>query len=229
MEKRYVLFDLDGTLTDSYEGIINSLRYSLSKFNIEPKPETFRQIIGPPVTWSLKTFYGMDDETALEALAYFREYYDKGGYLENRLYDGVEDMLKTLRAHDKKLLLATSKPEIMANRVLEHFGLDDYFCFVAGSNAESMSDAGYVDPVNTELRSTKEDVIAYVLKANAIRDPENAVMVGDRMWDIRAGRMLGLQTVGVSYGYADPGELEEAGADFIADTPCRVSEIIVQQ
>lgn len=229
MEKKYVLFDLDGTLTDSYEGIVNSLKYCLAKFNTEARPDTFRKIIGPPVTWSLKTFYGFDDERAMQALMYFREYYDTKGYLENRLYEGVEDMLKVLRAHDKKLMLATSKPEIMAERVLEHFGISDYFCFIAGSNAEAQYDHTAAPVINTELRSSKEDVIAYVLKTNGIFDPENAVMVGDRVWDVKAGKLLGLQTIGAGYGYAEPGELNEAGADFIADTTTRIAEIIVQQ
>ncbi len=224
MEKRYVLFDLDGTLTDSYEGIINALRFSLNKFNVEPKPDTFRKIIGPPVVWSLKKFYGFDDETAEKGCRYFREYYRSSGYLENKVYPGTEEMLKTLRGHDKKLLLATSKPEPMARMVLEHFGLAEYFCFIAGANTDSRISAD-----NQGLRSSKEDVIGYVLKTNGILDPENAVMVGDRMWDIQAGKKFGLQTIGVRYGYAAEGELEEAGADYIASSPLRVAEFIVQQ
>ncbi len=224
MEKRYVLFDLDGTLTDSYEGIINALRFSLTRFNVEPKPETFRKIIGPPVIWSLKKYYGFDDETAELGLRYFREYYNMTGYKENKVFPGTEEMLQTLRGHDKKLLVATSKPEAMARRVLENFGLSDYFCFISGSNSDS--------PVSVEssgLRSTKEDVISYALKTNGILDPENAVMVGDRRWDIDAGKKFGLQTIGVRYGYAAEGELEEAGADYIASSPMRVAEFIVQQ
>ena len=228
MDKRYILFDLDGTLTDSYEGIVNALKYCLSKYGIEPKPESFGNIIGPPVIWSLKTFYNIEGEQAMEALKYFREYYDKQGYLENKLYPGVEEMLKTLVAHDKKLLLATSKPEIMAHKVIEHFGLEDYFCFIAGSTAENESDRGYVDTAKTAVRSTKEDVIGYALKTNDILDPEHAVMVGDRVWDIKAAKQFGLQTIGVSYGYAEPGELEQAGADQIAAVPMQLVEMIVQ-
>ncbi|MDD5832274.1 MAG: HAD hydrolase-like protein [Clostridiales bacterium] len=224
MEKRYVLFDLDGTLTNSYRGIINALKYSLSKFTVEPKEETFNKIIGPPVVWSLQNYYGFDEENAVKGLRYFREYYDRTGYLENELYPGTEEMLKTLRGHDKKLLLATSKPQKMAEKVLEHFGLDDYFCFVAGANSDDESSSKELG-----LRATKEDVIGYVLKTNGILDPENAVMVGDRHWDIRAGKVFGLQTIGVSYGFADPGELEKAGADYIASNPLMVSEIVVQQ
>lgn len=224
MEKRYVLFDLDGTLTDSYDGIINGLKYCLSRFTVEPKPDTFRKIIGPPITWSLQNYYGFDDENAKLGLKYFREYYETGGYLENKVYSGVEDMLGILRGHDKKLMLATSKPQKMAERVLEHFGLADYFCFIAGVTVDSDLTNPSVKP-----RKSKEDVIEYVLKANGIFDPENAVMVGDRSWDIKAGKMFGLQTVGVSYGYASAGELEEAGADYIADSPVKAARFIVQQ
>ncbi|MBQ7174101.1 MAG: HAD hydrolase-like protein [Lachnospiraceae bacterium] len=222
MDKRYILFDLDGTLTDSYEGIINAFRYALRHMEIEPRPETFRNCIGPPVTWSLQTFYGMDDTQADEGLRLFREYYDSRGLYENRPYNGIEEMLQVLNAHGKKLMVATAKPEHMAIRVLEHFGLADYFCFIAGINQDRSSPVD--DPAS---RATKEEVIRYVLRTNGILDPENAVMVGDRGGDIRAARQFGLQTLGVTYGYGTEDELRSAGADHLAETPERVAEIIV--
>ena len=139
MEKRYILFDLDGTLTDSYEGIINAFRYALDRMGVEPRPETFRKYIGPPVAWSLGTYYGMDEEQADRGLRLFREYYDRKGIFENRPYAGIEEMLQILNAHGKKLMVATAKPENMAVRVLEHFHLAEYFCFIAGITQDKPS------------------------------------------------------------------------------------------
>ena len=223
MEKRYILFDLDGTLTDSYEGIINGFCYALGKMDIAPQPETFRKYIGPPVMWSLQTYYGMDEQQAEAGLKYFREYYNAKGIFENRPYVMVEEMLQILNAHGKKLMVATAKPEDMALRVLEHFGLRDYFCFVAGITHDK---AGVSD--DPGRRSSKEEVIRYLLRTNGILDPENAVMVGDRGSDVLAAKQFGLQTIGITYGYGTEEELKKAGADFITDTPLKVAEYIVQ-
>ena len=227
MDKRYVLFDLDGTLTDSFEGIKNALTYCLSKYGITPKPSEFSRVIGPPVVWSLKTFYNIEGEQALEALSFFREYYDNKGCFENRVYDNVEEMLKTLKAHDKKLMIATSKPEPMAIKVIEHFGLSDYFCFISGSMAETENDLHYSNLKGTTARSSKEDVIRYALEKNGIRDLEHAVMIGDRRWDIDAAKNVGIDTIGVRYGYADEQELSNAGADIIVDNPMDIIEHIL--
>ncbi|MCI5792993.1 MAG: HAD hydrolase-like protein [Lachnospiraceae bacterium] len=223
MEKRYILFDLDGTLTDSYEGIINAFIYALDKMGIEPKEDTFRKCIGPPVTESLRTFYGMSEDEADRGVKLFREYYTDKGIFENVPYPDIETMLKTLLAHGKKLMVATAKPEFMAERVLEHFGLSEYFCFVAGVTTDKAA-----PPNDPKLRSTKEDVINYILRTNDIFDPENAVMVGDRGSDIRAAKKFGLQTIGAEYGYGSVEELTEAGADSIAHDPMQLIEIIVQ-
>ncbi len=221
MDKRYILFDLDGTLTDSYEGIINAFIYTLEHMGIEPRPDTYRKCIGPPVAWSLQTFYGMNEEQAAEGLRLFREYYDAKGCFENFPYIGIEEMLQVLNAHGKKLMVATAKPEHMAVRILEHFGLADYFCFIAGITQDKSI------PDDPNARATKEEVIRYILRTNGILDPENAVMVGDRGGDIRAARMFGLQTIGVAYGYGTEEELRAAGADHIADTPEAVGKIVV--
>ena len=221
MDKRYILFDLDGTLTDSYEGIINAFIYTLEHMGIEPRPDTYRKCIGPPVAWSLQTFYGMNEEQAAEGLRLFREYYDAKGCFENFPYIGIEEMLQVLNAHGKKLMVATAKPEHMAVRILEHFGLADYFCFIAGITQDKSI------PDDPNARATKEEVIRYILRTNGILDPENAVMVGDRGGDIRAARMFGLQTIGVAYGYGTEEELRAAGADHIADTPEAVGKVVV--
>ena len=223
MEKRYILFDLDGTVTDSYEGIINGFIYALGKMGVEPQPDTYRKCIGPPITDSLMKYYGMGIDEADRGVELFREYYAEKGIYENVLYPDIELMLQTLKAHDKKLMIATAKPEVMAERVLEHFGLTDYFCFVAGVNYDGAAPAD-----RPELRGSKEQVINYILKTNGIFDPENAVMVGDRGSDMSAAKKYGLQTIGAAYGYGTEEELRAAGADSIAYDPMQLVEIIVQ-
>lgn len=222
MDKRYILFDLDGTLTDSYEGIKNGFVYALEKMGVEPKPDTFRKCIGPPIIESLKSLYGFSAEEADRGTMLFREYYSVTGVYENKVYTDMETVLKTLRAHDKKLMVATAKPEVLAERVLNHFNLRDYFCFVAGVTNDLSSAVN--DP---SQRSTKKEVISYILKENAIYDRENTVMVGDRASDITAAKAFGLQTIGVSYGYGTEEELTAAGADYIAKTPMDLIGIIV--
>lgn len=222
MDKRYILFDLDGTLTDSYEGIKNAFVYALNKMGVEPRPDTFRKCIGPPVTESLKKYYGFSTEEADKGTLIFREYYGSIGAYENRVYADIETVLQTLKAHDKKLMVATAKPEPMAEKVLEHFKLRDYFCFTAGVTNDLSE--GENNPAH---RHTKKDVIAHILKENAIYAPENTVMVGDRESDITAAKSFGLQTIGVSYGYGTEEELKAAGADYIARTPMELIEIII--
>lgn len=222
MDKRYILFDLDGTLTDSYEGIKNGFVYALNKMGVEPKPDTFRKCIGPPIIESLRNFYGFSADEADRGTMLFREYYGVTGVYENKVYTDMETVLKTLRAHDKKLMVATAKPEVMAEKVLDHFNLRDYFCFVAGVTNDLSSAQN-----NSLHRSTKKEVISYILRENAIYDPENTVMVGDRASDITAAKSFGLQTIGVSYGYGTRDELAEAGADYIVNEPMELIEIIV--
>ena len=223
MEKKYILFDLDGTLTDSYEGIIHALVYSLNKLGIEPKPDFFREVIGPPLHHTYMDIYGMSAEQSDTATAIFREYYEAKGKFENTPYEGILEVLQTLYAHDKKLMIATAKPEHMAVQIADHFGLSPYLCFIAGVTNDQLQHAD--DPA---YRSNKKEVIEYILKSNDIKDPENAVMVGDRAYDMLAAKSLGLQTIGVLYGFGTREELEQAGADYIADTPFDVSRHIIE-
>ena len=223
MEKRYILFDLDGTLTASYEGIINAFVSSLSKFGIEPKADRFNEVIGPPLRHTYMDVYGMSREESEEAIRFFREYYNEKGLFENKPYDGVIDMLHTLYAHDKKLMIATAKPEHIAVRVADHFGLSKYMCFIAGTNSDLVP-----DQMTQGIRTSKEDVIRYILETNDIKDPENAVMVGDRAYDMTSAKKFGLQTVGVLYGYGSGEELISAGADHLAKDPRDVERYIIE-
>ena len=209
----FVLFDLDGTLTDSYDGIINSVRHSLKKLGAPcPDDKRLKCFIGPPLWDSFVTHCGFDKQTAERAVEYYREYYSVNGWQENKVYDGVEEMLQGLKAKGKTLGVATSKPEHYSKKIVNLFGLDKYFDFVAGATFD-------------ESRSTKDKVIAYALEQTNV-PKSRIVMVGDRSHDISGAKANGLKSIGVLYGYGDRAELTTAGADYIAITPHDVVTII---
>ncbi len=201
--KSYILFDLDGTLTDPGEGITNSVAYALRKFGIavEDKKSLY-SFIGPPLIDSFTKYYGFSKQQAVKAVEYYREYYREKGIFENQLYDGIPELLKRLCKAGKTVILATSKPEPFAKQILEHFGIDQYFHFVAGATMG-------------ETRTKKSEVIAYALERCGISAKEKTVMIGDREMDILGAHSMGLEAIGVLYGYGDRGELETAGADRI--------------
>lgn len=210
-----ILFDLDGTLSDSGPGITNSVKYALDKYGIGVKDrrELFR-FIGPPLVDSFMMFYGFSAEKALEITHVYREYYSVKGIFENEVYDGIEELLKKLQQAGKRVIVATSKPELFARKIIDHFGLTEYFEYVAGSNMN-------------ETRSYKDEVIAYALESCGITDLSKVLMVGDREHDILGAKKIGTDSLGVLWGYGDREELEKAGADYIAEKPQDVFEIIM--
>lgn len=201
-----ILFDLDGTLTDPAEGITNSVAYALRKFGISvsDKRELYK-FIGPPLVESFRDYYGFDEQKSILAVEYYREYFSDIGIFENSVYSGIEDMLSELKANSKCIILATSKPEIFAKRILNHFGLVKYFDVIAGST------------LNTD-RNTKSAVIEYALEKACVTDKSKVVMVGDRKHDIIGAKDNGLGSVGVLFGYGSIEELTVAGADYVIDT-----------
>ena len=210
-----VLFDLDGTLTDSSSGIINSIIYALKKYNITVEDtETLRKFLGPPLHESFKAFYGFDEDKAMEAVSFYREYFSTKGLLENQVYDGVPKLLEVLKENGKRLILATSKPQKFTDRIMEYFDLAKYFEFIAGSNMDG-------------TRSKKAEVIEYALQQCNITDKSKAVMVGDRMHDIIGATAVGIDSIGVEYGYGDYEELNNAGATYIAKAVDDVKNIVL--
>lgn len=209
-----VLFDLDGTLTDPGIGITNSVMYALERFGIEVEERSsLYRFIGPPLRDSFMEFYGFDEEKAEQAVAYYREYYRDKGIFENRVYDGIPELLQQLRDAGRKILLATSKPEVFAKQILEHFDLSQYFDLIAGSDLEG-------------IRNTKGKVIYYALSNYAGQSGQNletlkheSVMVGDRHHDIDGAKENHVASIGVLFGYGDREELEAAGADWIVEKP----------
>ena len=210
-----ILFDLDGTITDPAEGITNSVAYALQKYGIrvEDKTELYT-FIGPPLYESFMRYYGFSAEEAHRAVDYYREYYSDKGIFECRLYDGVERLLKKLRQSGKKVVLATSKPEYFAEKILEHFGIFDLFDTVAGATMDSS-------------RVEKSDVILYALQKADVSDKINTVMIGDREFDIKGAKVNSLESIGVTFGYGSRDELEKAAADYIAESVEEIEKLIL--
>lgn len=215
--KKYIFFDLDGTLTDPMTGITRSVQYALKSYGIEePDLEKLTPFIGPPLKDSFMKYYGFSEEKATEAIGRYREYFAVTGIFENQVYDGIPEMLQNLRDAGKTLLVATSKPEVFAEQILEHFHLRDYFAFVGGASMD-------------EVRVKKEDVIAYVMDTVGICDRNTAVMIGDREHDILGARKNQMDSIGVLFGYGSREELEEAGADAIAGTVKELESILLME
>ena len=202
----YLLFDLDGTLTDSGTGIMNSVLYALKKFDIEVEDRTqLYALIGPPLAESFQKFYHFSQEQALQAVCYYREYFSERGMFENKVISGIDTLLSELKDAGKKLVVATSKPEKYTIKILEHFNLISYFQFVAGATMD-------------ETRNTKTAVIEYALQhINAVSKRE-VVMIGDRKHDIEGAKNNNIDSIGVLFGYGDRKELEQAGADYIVES-----------
>lgn len=211
---RYLLFDLDGTLTDPGIGITNSVMYALRKFDIHVEDRvSLYKFIGPPLMDSFERFYGFSTAQSELALGYYREYFKKKGMFENRVYDGIPELLKRLKENGKTLIVATSKPEAFSVEILRHFGLYEYFDFVAGATMD-------------ESRNKKADIIRYALESCGISEKASAVMIGDREHDMIGARKNGLDALGVLYGYGSYEELKEAGADYIADQPTDILKYV---
>ena len=202
---QYIFFDLDGTLTDPGIGITNSVMYALKKWNIEvaDRSELYK-FIGPPLVDSFEKYYGFSKEEAEQAVVYYREYFREKGLYENTIYDGSEKLLSDLKASGKKVVLATSKPQELAEIILKHFQIDRYFDVVAGATMDG-------------TRSKKTDVILYALAACGVEDKSQVVMVGDREHDIIGAKNAGLDSIGVLCGYGDREELETAGATHVVE------------
>ena len=214
--KQYLLFDLDGTLTDPMVGITSSVQYALEKFGVRVRYlKELIPFIGPPLAESFQKFYGFSKEDAERAIQYYREYYAPKGIFENEVYEGISEMLAHLTEAGFTLLVATSKPTVFAKKVLKHFGMEEYFSFVGGSELDGS-------------RTKKAEVISYILKICGIRAKE-AIMIGDRRHDIEGGKACGLESVGVLYGYGTEQELTEAGADHIIRTVAELEDYLRNQ
>lgn len=220
---QYILFDLDGTLTDPKLGITTCVQYALHKLGIEETDlDRLEPFIGPPLADSFREFYGMDEEKAGQAVVFYRERFSTVGLFENEIYPGIAGMLAALKDAGKKLAIASSKPTVFVKKILEHFEICQYFDVIVGSELDG-------------TRSRKEEVVEEALRqlvpgrcetmthesgllAGQNEMQQGIVMVGDRKFDIEGAKQYRIASIGVNYGYAREGELAAAGADIVVET-----------
>jgi phosphoglycolate phosphatase len=217
MRIQNILFDLDGTLTDPADGIIKCYQYSLRRLNRScPSPEELAAFIGPPIRQTFAAVLQSTDTSLIEqALAIYRERFSTIGLFENTVYAGVPSMLTELQTAGYNLFVATSKPQVYAERVLRHFSLDSYFIKAQGNELDGRLD-------------DKAELVAELMASQGL-SPSETMMVGDRWHDMVAAKRNGISSVGVTYGYGSEEELTEAGADRICHSPVEVLRLIKKE
>ena len=215
--KKYsiIAFDLDGTLTNPESGLIAGFKYALDAYGVKyESEESLKKFIGPPLQNAWVEEYGVSREIAVEMLWKFREFYNVYGWWDNKPYEGVHKMLSDLRASGKRLIVATSKPEHIAMRVLKFFELDVYFDFIGGASTDLK-------------RDTKEQVLSYALESVGCTDRALAILVGDRKYDAEGARLCGIDSLGVLWGHGSAEEIETCGFDLVAATPDEVVKLLL--
>ena len=216
MKYDIILFDLDGTLTDPKEGITRCVQYALAKMNIIEKDlEKLVPFIGPPLMRTFKETYQLTDEEANQALTYYRERFSTVGLYENAVFPGIPELLDKLTANGKTLFVATSKPTVFSVRILEHFGLHQYFRAIIGSNLDG-------------TRVEKNEVIEYVLSELGDHDSAKVLMVGDRKHDIWGAQKNGIAVAAVGYGYGSAEELNGANPNFLVNTVDELGDLLLR-
>ena len=212
---KYIFFDLDGTLTDPKEGIVNSFLHALDKMNIEVNDKTkLQEFIGPPLTDTFSQYYHLNEADTDKAVKYYREYFSVKGLFENVVYGGIKDVLKSLKDKGKILVIATSKPEKFTIEILKHFGLYEYFTFISGATLD-------------HKRSEKKDIITHAINSLKLTDLSEIIMVGDRKHDVLGAKANNIKSIGVLYGYGSLEELQNAKADFIINSLDEILNIVL--
>ena len=230
----YILFDLDGTISDPKPGITGSVQYALRLMGIEETDaDRLTAFIGPPLRDSFREFYGMDEKQAEQAVAGYRERFATVGLYENTLYPGMAGMLAGLQAAGCHLAVASSKPEHFVRQILDYFQITDYFEVIVGSGLDG-SRAGKEEVIREALDrwfgvNAQEQDDPEGKEGDSPGLPEGIVMVGDRSFDVEGARAAGIPCVGVTFGYASPGELERSGADWLAGTVEELERILLEQ
>lgn len=209
----FIFFDLDGTLTDSQEGIFNSIIYSLKKMNRDiPSRATLRKMIGPPLINGFADILQIPDDELETAVDFYREYFSDKGLFENRVYDGIPDLLKQLQKEKHILAIATSKPEIFAREIINHFQLNQYFSNIVGATLDGSL-------------AKKDEILAQAI-INVQANPKKAVMIGDRKHDIIGAKKNHISSIGVEWGFGSFKELSQSGADEIVKQPNEIWKYI---
>jgi len=210
-----VFFDLDGTLTDSREGIINGFEYTLNYFGIKLEDKKYAEkFIGPSLADSFRSEYHFDEEKTALAVEKYREYYSTKGLKENKLYDGIKELIIELVNNNINVILATAKPQIFSEKILENFKLKQYFKFISGATLDAS-------------RNRKADIIKYALDNLEQINLDECIMVGDRRHDIEGAKENNMKSIGVTYGFGSETELEKAGANYIVHSVEELKNILL--
>lgn len=211
---KYIFFDLDGTLTDPKVGITKSVAYALKSFEIEVEDlDSLCKFIGPPLKESFMKYYGLNSEEGDKAVEIYREYFRPHGVYENAVYEGIPELMASLCNEGKRLVLASSKPTVFVETILEHFDLRKYFEVVVGSELDG-------------TRVIKAEVIAYALEQAGITDKSQVVMIGDREHDVIGAKENGVASIGVTYGYGSREEHEACNADVIVESVSELGNVL---
>ncbi|MBP2650584.1 MAG: HAD-superfamily hydrolase, subfamily variant 1 [Firmicutes bacterium] len=211
-----ILFDLDGTLTDSKPGIIKSVQYALDKCGIyEPDLDKLIPFIGPPLLESFQEFYSMERPQAEQAIGYYREYFSKTGIYENAVYPEIIELLASLTNCGKRLIMATSKPAVFATQIAKYFALEQYFTTIVGSNLDG-------------TLTSKTEVVACALSAVSDKLRRRSVMVGDRKYDIIGAQSNHIDSIGVEYGYGTSEELSLANPTHLVANVDELKQLLVK-
>jgi phosphoglycolate phosphatase len=211
---KHILFDFDGTVVDTSPGVIKSAIYTLDSFGIKvDNPQvSLRKILGPPLSYTFNEFFGLEGDDLARAIIKFREYYTEKGLYDCSPYDGIDELFKLLKTHGKHIILATSKPALFAGRLLEHFNLKHYFDFISGPELDG-------------TRSEKPEVIKYAIEQCSI-DVSEAIMIGDRFYDIQGAASFGMDSIGVLYGFGEEKEFE--GSVATAKDASELGRLLIQ-
>ena len=210
----YILFDLDGTLTDSKPGIVECIAYALEKENIPYTQSILDKMVGPPFRVSMKEYFGLDMPMIEKLIEIYRGVYEVSGYKNCKVFDGVREMLQTLKDAGKTLAVATSKPIKFTNLIMRDFDLGKYFDFVGGASSDASKEA-------------KRDVVRMVLDNLKVEDKSKVLMVGDRLYDIEGAHLEGIDCAAVLYGYGNREEFERYNAEYILETPKDVVNLVL--
>lgn len=210
-----ILFDFDGTICDTSEGIFASMQKVCDYYSLPYTKETFVKMIGPSLKESFTTIFKLPEEEIQNAIKVYRDFYSTQGMFMCGLYPGVEQLLKDLRSCGKKIFVATSKPEVYTKKIIENKGLSKYFDFIGGADTEEKN------------RTEKIDVIKYVLSENKITGQlDKTIMIGDRSYDVKGAHLAGLKAIGILWGFGSEAEFTQCHADFICKTPDDVKNLI---
>ena len=216
MKYKFIILDFDGTLFNSRIGIVGGVKYALDFLQIEcPNEEVLTSFIGPPLLYSFKKHFNFSDQVAETAVLKLREYYDKKGALESIPYDGIESLLKKLRTKNVKIGIATAKPTIYAHQILEHNNWSHYFDSVRGSDLK-----GELFP--------KEKTIGEVLTDFNVYEKEDAIMIGDTIYDIKGAQEKGIDSIAVNYGFGKTQDIKDARPTFYVETVDELTQLLMK-